>query len=235
MPSDFTLWSPSHVLTIVVILVASFLIPWLALRFSAEQRRPFEVGFAVFIVLHEATRLSSRVLVYGESWQENLPLQLCGVSVFLLAVMLLRPHVRSYELLYFWGLGGTLQAVITPDIAMAYPHPLYLGYFIYHGAVIVGALYGTFVFGLRPTLKSLPRVFLTTVIYAFGVVVPLNMLLNTNYLYLSQKPEQTSIIDHLGPWPWYIASLAAVACVSFFIYYLPFLVYDRWKAWRLRS
>ena len=232
MPSNFVLWSTSHVLTIVVILAASLLVPFVARRFSVEGRRPFEVGFAVFIILHELTRLSSRVLVYGEPWQENLPLQLCGVSVFLLAAMLVRPHVRSYELLYFWGLGGTLQAVVTPDIPMAYPHPLYLGYFIYHGAVIVGALYGTFVFGLRPTLKSMVRVFITTVIYAFGVIMPINLLLGTNYLYLSHKPEQASIIDHLGPWPWYIASLAVVAWISFFVYYVPFLIYDRYKAWR---
>jgi uncharacterized membrane protein YwaF len=33
-------------------------------------------------------------------------------------------------------------------------------------------------------------------------------------------------MDFLGPWPWYVLSLAGLALVSSLIYYLPFLIGD---------
>jgi hypothetical integral membrane protein (TIGR02206 family) len=53
---------------------------------------------------------------------------------------------------------------------------------------------------------------------AFGV----NALLDTNYGYMNGKPEAASLLDHLGPWPWYLLSLQGVAFVFFGLLLLPF-------------
>jgi uncharacterized membrane protein YwaF len=44
-------------------------------------------------------------------------------------------------------------------------------------------------------------------------------------------PETPSLIDLLGPWPWYILSLEAIGLVTCVILYLPFAIKD-WLARR---
>ena len=49
-----------------------------------------------------------------------LPLNLCDWAQGALIVALLSRNQRAYELGYFWGLGGTLQGVITPDVGQRF-------------------------------------------------------------------------------------------------------------------
>jgi uncharacterized membrane protein YwaF len=41
-------------------------------------------------------------------------------------------------------------------------------------------------------------------------------------MYLRAKPPNTSLLDALGPWPWYLAATEFVACGVFLLLYLPF-------------
>jgi uncharacterized membrane protein YwaF len=53
------------------------------------------------------------------------------------------------ELIYFWGLAGTLQAVITPDLAVGFPHPMFFEYVVGHLGIVLAAVF--LVVGLRLT------------------------------------------------------------------------------------
>ena len=86
----------------------------------------------------------------------------------------------------------------------------------------------TFVEGFRPQHRSIWKVFIITNIYT-GVIGLLNWLIGSNYLFICSKPASGSLMDFLGPWPWYILSLEVVGLLTFYIYYLPFLIRDRLK------
>jgi uncharacterized membrane protein YwaF len=60
-----------------------------------------------------------------------------------------------------------------------------------------------------------------------ATVLGLNALLGTNYGYLCAKPENPSLLDHLGPWPWYLLSLEGLALALFLLLDLPFRLTDR--------
>jgi uncharacterized membrane protein YwaF len=65
-----------------------------------------------------------------------------------------------------------------------------------------------------------------TMLYAV-VIGSLNALLHTNYAFLCHKPENASLMDHLGPWPWYVASLIALSMVFYSLLNLPFVIARR--------
>jgi uncharacterized membrane protein YwaF len=52
-------------------------------------------------------------------------------------------------------------------------------------------------------------------------------LLKTNFGYLAHPPPNPSLIDHLGPWPYYIIGLETIALVLFLLLTLPFMQKNR--------
>src|SRR6201999_3985507 len=91
-----------------------------------------------------------------------LPLNLCDWACAALILALIARRQFAYELGYFWGLGGTLQGVITPVIYYDFPDPQFIFFFLQHSGVIAALLYLTLGTGLRPHWRSLPRVIAAT-------------------------------------------------------------------------
>jgi len=54
--------------------------------------------------------------------QHALPFHLCDVAAFAGAVALLKRDPLAAELVYFFGLAGTLNGLITPALLQDFPH-----------------------------------------------------------------------------------------------------------------
>jgi hypothetical integral membrane protein (TIGR02206 family) len=226
MRTDFQLFDTPHLATLVLIVAVALVLP-LAVRFLQPAARPVGIALAGLLVAHEGVQLVLAVMREGPS-VTLLPLHLCSLSAYLTAWMLITRAQRVYEVVYFWGLGGTTQALLTPDLVQGFPSAAYLLFFLGHGLVIVGVLYATIVFGLRPYAASILRVAALTLALASGVFF-VNLWLGTNFLYLMDKPERPSLLDWFGPWPWYWLGLIGVGLLSLLALYAPFCVADRMK------
>jgi hypothetical integral membrane protein (TIGR02206 family) len=215
---------PSHLWTLAVIAAVAVVMPLLVRRF--DHSRPVAIALGIVLVAQQAVETWLRVEAGWTSAMSLLPFHLCTVTIYLTAFVLFTRNQRAYEVAYFWATGGTLQALVTPDVYFDFPHPAFLSFFAGHGTVIVAIAYATFVFGLRPRLRSIPRAMGVTAAYA-AVMFLVNLALDTNFLYLMAKPGQPSILDWLGPWPWYLLGLAGVALASMVVWTLPFVVANR--------
>ena len=223
--SPFITFGSQHLVTVLVIVAAMVAIPFVVRKSNSEQTvRVAALALAIMLLTFKIGEPLFR-LFSGESWQALLPLQLCDIGAFITGLVLLKQNMLLFELAYFWGLGGGIQAVLTPDLETGFPSSDFMFYFITHGLCMVGVIYAIVLFNYRPVLKSIWRAFLAMLVYAV-LIIPVNWILGTNYLYLMQKPQKASLIDYLGDWPWYILSLVGVAIMIFFIYYSPFLVAD---------
>ena len=143
------------------------------------------------------------------SVQSGLPLQLTDAVSAAAIVALLTRRALLVELTYFWALTASLQATLTPDLGQSFPSVYYLTYFTYHvGALVAACL---LVFGCRiyPGPLAAWRAFAATLCFAAVAGVG-DLITGGNYMYLRSKPAHNSLLSVLGPWPWYIASTAAV-------------------------
>jgi hypothetical integral membrane protein (TIGR02206 family) len=225
----FVLFGPAHLTMLVLALLAPTLLA-LAARRNPNRDRPIRFFLAALL---GGGWLCWYALFAARGWltlNNALPLNLCDWAALALIATLIRPCQFSYELGYFWGLGGTLQGMVTPDIAYDFPDPQFIFFFINHAGIITALLYLTFT-GMRPWPRSLPRVAAATLGYA--VVAGLaDYLLHTNYGFLAAKPAIASVMDLLSPWPWYIPELVGIGLLSLLVYYAPFFVLDRLRPYR---
>jgi hypothetical integral membrane protein (TIGR02206 family) len=223
----FVLFSPAHVIALLTIVALNLALFFLRRRFSERARRWFRYGLAGVLLVDEAVLHLWRWSTGQWTVQEMLPLHLCSVLIFVSAFLLLTKNYRLYEFVYFLGLGGASQALLTPDAGpYGFPHFRFFQVFISHGAIFTTAVYMTLVERYRPRRRSLIRVLGSLHVYAL-VVLGINALLGSNYLFITRKPDTASLIDVLGPWPWYVLVLDGIALGTFLLLYLPFEIRDR--------
>src|SRR6266849_1239547 len=182
----------------------------------AARRRPGAwIGvLSVVLVVDEVSWWVFLAAGGGEPGQRGqpLPLQLCDVAIFIAAAALWTRQSLLVEMTYFWGLAGTIQALLTPDLAQHFPSYPYFQYYIAHGGVVAAAL--VLVVGVRihPRPWSVVRVGALTLGYA-ALVGLVDATTGADYLYLRAKPPSPTLLDVLGPWPWYLLSATVIGIV----------------------
>ena len=174
------------------------------------------------VLVADAVSYVAATIAHGQfSWSTSLPLALCNVAVLVAAAACWWPVPLLVELTYFWGLAGTLQAVITPDLAAGFPRLVFFQYVVGHVGIVVAALY--LVIGLRrePAPGAPWRVFAITLAYT-AFVGAVDAISGADYMFLRSPPGNWTILRLLGPWPWYVVSAAGVALGLLLLLDLPF-------------
>jgi hypothetical integral membrane protein (TIGR02206 family) len=208
-------WSDEHIAALAATTVAAALLVAGARGFGDRWAVP--VGRALAVVILGAYCCEQLTYALRGEWtlEVNLPLHLTDAVTLVSVAALWRPgSALLVELVYFWALSATLQAVVTPDLGESFPDVLYFTYFVTHsGAVCAACL---LVFGARRTPRpgAVWRVYGLTA--AFAALAALGTLVTGgNYMFLRRKPSHSSLLDLMGPWPVYIVVAAALALVIF--------------------
>jgi hypothetical integral membrane protein (TIGR02206 family) len=220
-PNPLKLFSPSHLAAIVTLLVVSAALVGSARLWPGAWTRYVAWALAVILVVNEVAWRAVLAVNHVWGWDYALPLYLCDAAGFTAAAALATRRPLLVEVTYFWGLAGTIQAMITPDLHYDFPSYFYFQYFIQHIGIVVAALF--LVAGLRivPRPGSIGRLVAITV--AFTVVGGIaDIITGGNYMYLHSKPPSGSLMDYMGPWPFYIAVGVPLAIALLVVLDLPF-------------
>lgn len=221
--APFVLFGRSHLVALG--LVVALNLSWVEFGpgLSLGARLALRAAMAGVLLVNETT-FHLWTLTTGQWRLETmLPLHVCSLLVYLSAYMLLTGSYAVYEFCYFLGVGGAIQALLTPDAGRyGFPHVRFFTTFVSHGLLVSAPLYMTIVEGYRPEVGSIGRVLLELIALAL-VVGLVNWRLGSNYMYLMRPPDTPSLIDKLGPWPWYLLSLLGIALAVFGVLYLPFV------------
>jgi len=198
-------------------LLAAVLGVWAARRHPGRWVEPAARVLALLILAAWAGEYVADVILGIWSVKYDLPLQLTD-AVSLVTVAALwsvargAPRARLVELVYFWGLTASLQAVLTPDLAYNFPSVFYFTYFGYHVGAVLAAL--VLVFGLRmyPGPGAVARVYAASLAWT-ALAGAGDLITGGNYMYLRYKPVHSSLLSLMGRWPWYIVETMVLALV----------------------
>ncbi|MYA17402.1 MAG: TIGR02206 family membrane protein [Gammaproteobacteria bacterium] len=232
--SHFQLLSAPHVAALCLVFLVPVLLSVAARRGGERVTTVICVTFAAVMFANEAGHWVYRLLDAGvdEFVRRHLPLHICGIAVLALVVTLVFRNRYTFEIVYFWGLAGTFNALLTPQLEVGFPEYRFFQYFIGHGGIVAGALFAVWGLRMRPTLASLARAFGLLLLLTITLLV-VNPLLGSNYMFLQQPPDSASPF-FFAPWPYYIPVLAGIGLLFFGVLLAPFAIADRWRRRRGR-
>ncbi|MFV9550143.1 TIGR02206 family membrane protein [Algibacter sp. PT7-4] len=217
-----TIGSFQHIFPIVVSLLFCVLfINYAKRKLKKNKQQKVLHVFACLVSLTVLVFHLHKISIGNYLVSTDLPLYLCSLMGLIIPVFTYYRKFWMYEILLFWIIGGTLQGVITPDIEFGYPSFDYFRYWVVHLGLLIIIFYATFVFKMRPKLKSVFKSCFALQVYVVVIVI-INMLLKANYFYLNKKPESASVLDYFGDWPWYIIVVQIIIIPLFLLIYLPF-------------
>lgn len=224
----FHAYSPSHLvvigLTISLPLVLALLVHRTKSR-HLERSICFTIS-ALLLINYVAYLIVGRWRFGVTHWYQALPLQLCDWAMIVIIVALWTGNRRWLEIAYFWGIGGTFQALITPNLRYAFPDWRFVSFFVAHSGIIIGIVFLMLVYGFRPGPQGIVRTFLWTELY-FVVAFTVDLLTGENYGFLLHKPEAASLLSFLSDWrPLYLIEFHLLAFAFFAMLYAPFAVVD---------
>ena len=235
-PESVAIFSAEHVVAISAIALCTALLVGVLRRGGPRVRRSVCWGLAALLILAWAAGQVQRVWTGTWTLQESLPLHLCNLGLFVAAITLVivgwRPPPaaptgavsllqRLFELTYFWAIGGTSQAILTPDVEGRFPAFSCVRYFVEHGGLLAAVFVLLLGLRMRPVRGAVLRAWVTTMLLAV-VVFAINVALDANYMYLLGPPKNPTLYDAFGPWPWALITLVVVGTLIFLLCYAPF-------------
>ncbi|MCZ0704543.1 putative integral membrane protein (TIGR02206 family) [Natronobacillus azotifigens] len=217
----FELFSLSHVSMILITI--GLLIAMYHWRDVLKTRLKWYSKYILIITLVFGEILYHLWFLYHGRWDldSNLPLQLSSISLYLCAIMLLTKSYKIFEVSFFVSMTGAFIAILTPELFFGFPHMRFFHFFIVHIAIILACFYMVWIEGYQATRKSVVKAFIVLNIFAAFVYI-VNQMIGSNYMFLARKPANATIIDFLGPYPWYIIGLEVIALTLFVFLYIAF-------------
>lgn len=218
MPPAFHPYGPSHK-AVLVITLAVFIVMLLLSRTRWALLSQRVLG-SMLLALYPVG-LAVHAMYGSLSVLTALPLQYCDIATLAGGLALWTRRPFFCEVVYFFGIAGTLQGLLTPALVYEFPDPRFVLFFIMHGGVPITAIYVVTAMGVRPRSGAVWRIMTFSVAW-YAVIAVVNYAIGVNYAFQCTKPVQASLFDQLGPWPWYNLSTIGLGLVFYTVLYLPF-------------
>src|SRR5438132_5512295 len=223
----FQAFGVAHITVIVLTITLPFALATIVRRTkSRSAERVIVITLSALLVVNYIVFMCLVRQFGAVSWQQILPLQLCDWGMVVVIVAMLSGNQRWFEVAYFWGIGGTLQAVLTPNLPYGFPDFRFFSFFVSHCAIIVSVVFLMLVRRYRPYPISMVRVYAWSEFY-FVITFTADLLTDYNYGFLLHKLEAFSILNFLSDWrPLYLLEFHGLAVLFFIGLYAPFAIYD---------
>lgn len=217
---NFRLFGPIHLLILSSIVGLAAILAVIARRFH-RLRHPLRIGVATALLLNSIVWYAYLAFRGWLTFPGSLPLELCDATLCVTVIASCTLNPTAFDLAYYGALAGTSMALLTPDLWEPFPSFGTIQFFVAHGLVVVAVLYLVWSGEARPRSRSIWRAMLGLNIFAAFAGL-FDFIFRTNYMYLRAKPDNPSLLDYLGPWPWYLAACEFVALAFFTLLYLPY-------------
>ena len=186
-----------------MIITLSFIALYFIIAFKTnDEKLPIILKVSSLLVLL-MTLANHLILILIDSWTvtDNLPLHLCSISAIICCFIgFIKKNQILFEFLFYAGIIGGTLSLLTPQITLYKElNFFYIMFYFKHASIITIPLFMRYNMKLNLSKNSWFKVFGLINIILF-IIIPINNLLSSNYLYVSSPPQVNNplIINNLN-------------------------------------
>ena len=180
----FALYGPTHLVWLAIFLIFTLGSCLLYRELRSTQKDKVRLVFAVLLLADELFKYV--ILTVGDRWlADYLPLHLCSVNIFLIAIHAVRPNKLLDNFLYTVCIPGALAALLFPSWAsLPFPNLMHIHSFTVHTLLAAYPIMLTSAGEIRPSARYVPKCLALLVVLCIpGIVV--NLFFGSNFMFLS--------------------------------------------------
>ena len=165
-----------------------------------QSARRVDHAWAALLATGWLANLGFGIATFQPSDGLPVPLHVCDVVGLIAPVAVVRRWRTLRAIVYFWGIGLSTQAFITPVMSAG---PRYLAFWVYfgcHAAIVGGAGYDLFARRFRPSWRDWQRAAAAALVYAV-VMFAIDAATGCNFGYLGPATNRRTLLAAFGPWP----------------------------------
>lgn len=222
----FSHWSPTHLLWLLACVLICLVACLLYRRCSRSGRRIWRFLVAAPIVFNELLK-TVILLVVGRYTKNYLPLHLCTVNIFLIALHALKPFRMLDNFLYAFCIPAAAMALAFPSwTKLPFANFMHWHSFTLHILLLLYPLMLTVGGEIKPHPRELPKalgLLLLLTIPAYAV----NRLLGTNYMFLMKAPKGNPLYWFGQSWGNPLLGIPVILLPLLTALYLPWVLARR--------
>jgi hypothetical integral membrane protein (TIGR02206 family) len=202
VPREFHMYSWTHLFAVAGVLGLTAGLAWLGRRWrGTAPGRALLWGWVGFVAALQVVSIIFYAVWPKFAWGHSLPLEVCDLAGIVAALALSLRNRTLRTVLYYWGIGLSTQALVTPIVRTGPTTFRFYMFWVTHAAILGSAVYVLAVEGYRPRWRDLGVI--TLVLLAYGaVIIPLDVAFGFDYGFAGNAQiGATTIVDFLGPWP----------------------------------
>lgn len=220
---EFSYFSLAHLIPIFLMLIIIFsLYKYQDKIRNWKYEENARIIFAGILLLSDMSYFWHKIYL-GANVANHLPITVCGWSAILGAFMLMTKKQGLFDVVYFFVLAGSINALITPAVIIdnGPTHFRYYQFWIEHTFIFIAVFHMIFVHNYKVSTKSIIRS-----ASVLGVLTVLAIYVNANieganYLFLATTEAGDSVLNFL-PSNLYLRLLIMGSIMSL-LYSLAFL------------
>jgi hypothetical integral membrane protein (TIGR02206 family) len=227
--SEFRPYTWLHVLTSTTAILFMAALAILGARWRRDHPRRERIlrsAWAASIILFALWTALWWLLPRNFDIQVSLPLHICDLAMPLAAAAMLTSIRWLRALLYFWAIGLSTQAFVTPILAAGVAEMTYWLFWLGHTQIVGSAIYDIAARNFRPTVRDLATSVAISLAY-LAIIFPVDWAFSLNYGYVGPVAPDGTIVTALGPWPQRVPIIAALAIAAMILAWLPWAVARR--------
>lgn len=197
-------------------------------RLSEKGRRVWKTTVAGLLLADELFKVV--MLLVGDRYTAGyLPLHLCSINIFAIAIHAWKPSKVLGGYLYTVGIPGALAALLFPSWTV-----LPLGNFMHIHSFTVHillALYPVALFGageIKPEAKKIPQYLFVLIAMAVPIYF-VNLLLDTNFMFLMEADAGNPLYFFEQMWGNHLLGFPVIIAGVLAVMYIPLVIYRRIK------